>query len=268
MHEIHVERRQCGGGGYGTAEFWAGDRRIGFTRLDDGDLMFYIEPHHDGSAVVVGAHSLTEALAEQPAPRPLLRTTRPEEALVNPTTLPSGVLLIAGLATPLVAAALTIDMLVALLTTHIDQGFFAADGGMKLVLLLGVASLAVALAGPGRFSVDAVSGLGRQVSIEAALRLTRRISRRAGPAPLAPPRRPLSQGGIPMSTSEPPGQQPLRATKPYSATERAEEVAADVGLAGALRSERSRSRSWSSSVSSSARRCSSSSWSSLSRSSP
>ena len=34
------------------------------TRLDDGDLMLSIEPHHDGSAVVVGAHSLAEALAE------------------------------------------------------------------------------------------------------------------------------------------------------------------------------------------------------------
>jgi hypothetical protein len=50
---------------------------------------------------------------------------------------------------------------------------------MELVLLLGVASLAIALAGPGRFSVDAASGLGRQVSVETAVRLTRRISRRA-----------------------------------------------------------------------------------------
>jgi putative oxidoreductase len=101
---------------------------------------------------------------------------------VAATETVGGVLLIAGLATSLVAAVLTIDMLVALLTTHIDQGFFVADGGVELVLLLGVASLAIALAGPGRFSVDAVSGLGRQVSVEAALRLTRRISRRAGTA--------------------------------------------------------------------------------------
>jgi putative oxidoreductase len=89
-----------------------------------------------------------------------------------------GVLLIAGLATPLVALALTTDMLVALLTTHINQGFFVGDGGMELVLLLGFASLAIALAGPGRFSVDAVSGLGPNVSVEAALRLGRRISGR------------------------------------------------------------------------------------------
>jgi putative oxidoreductase len=103
--------------------------------------------------------------------------------LVAATETVGGGLLIAGLATPLVAAALAIDMLVALLTTHIDQGFFAADGGMELVLLLGVASLAIALAGPGRFSIDAVSGLGRQVSVEAGLRLARRISRRASAPP-------------------------------------------------------------------------------------
>jgi putative oxidoreductase len=100
-------------------------------------------------------------------------------AFVAATETVGGVLLIAGLATPLFAVALTIDMLVALLTTHLDQGFFVADGGMELVLLLGVASLAIALTGPGRYSVDAVSGLGRQVSVEAALRFMRRVTRRA-----------------------------------------------------------------------------------------
>ncbi len=65
MHEIHVSVVGAEeASSNGTAEFWAGDRLIGFTRLDDGDLMFQIEPNHDGSAVVVGAHSLAEALAE------------------------------------------------------------------------------------------------------------------------------------------------------------------------------------------------------------
>jgi hypothetical protein len=64
MHEIHVSVVSAEEASYGTAEFWAGDRLIGFTRFDDGDLMLCIEPPHDGSAVVVGAHSLAEALAE------------------------------------------------------------------------------------------------------------------------------------------------------------------------------------------------------------
>jgi len=63
--------------------------------------------------------------------------------------------LIAGLATPVVGAALTIDMLVALLTAHVGQGFFARDGGIELPLLLGGAGLGVGLAGAGRFSLDA-----------------------------------------------------------------------------------------------------------------
>jgi putative oxidoreductase len=66
-----------------------------------------------------------------------------------------GVLLIAGLATPLVGAALAIDMLVALLTAHIGEGFFASDGGIELPLLLVGGSLCIGLAGAGRFSLDA-----------------------------------------------------------------------------------------------------------------
>jgi putative oxidoreductase len=74
-----------------------------------------------------------------------------------------GVLLIVGLATPLVGLALAGDMLVALLTAHVDQGFFVGEGGFELVLLLGGASLAIALTGAGRFSIDAVLGVTRRL---------------------------------------------------------------------------------------------------------
>lgn len=97
---------------------------------------------------------------------------------VGATETVGGVLLIVGLATPLVAVALTIDMLVALFTTHIDHGFFVADGGFEHVLLMAGASLTLALAGPGRYSVDAVSNLSRHLDHAAAVRLRRRISRR------------------------------------------------------------------------------------------
>lgn len=70
-----------------------------------------------------------------------------------------GLLLIAGLATPLVGAALASDMLVALVTAHMRSGFFVEGGGFELVLLLGAASLAIALTGAGDFSADAVLGL-------------------------------------------------------------------------------------------------------------
>jgi uncharacterized membrane protein YphA (DoxX/SURF4 family) len=66
------------------------------------------------------------------------------------------------------------DMLVALLTAHVDQGFFVDEGGFELVLLLGGASLAIAFTDAGRFSVDAALGVTR--------RLWQRVSPEAGNA--------------------------------------------------------------------------------------
>ncbi len=66
-----------------------------------------------------------------------------------------GLALILGLLLPLVGLSLALNMLVAGLTNHTGQGFLAVDGGYELVLVLGVASLALAVAG-GRLSLDAV----------------------------------------------------------------------------------------------------------------
>jgi putative oxidoreductase len=67
-----------------------------------------------------------------------------------------GVALIAGVLAPLFGLALAFDMLVAGLTAHTGGAFFVADGGFELVLLLGVASLAIAVAGAGRLSLGAM----------------------------------------------------------------------------------------------------------------
>lgn len=80
---------------------------------------------------------------------------------VGVTETLGGLLLIAGFATPVAGVALAGDMAVAGVTAHIDHGFFAADGGVELVLLLGGASLALALTGAGRFSADAALDLPR-----------------------------------------------------------------------------------------------------------
>jgi putative oxidoreductase len=93
-----------------------------------------------------------------------------------------GVLLIAGLGTPLVGAALGVNMLVALATAHDDLVFFVGDGGIELELLLAGASFAIALSGAGRFSADSALGLPRRVwrrvGAGAAARVAR--TRRAG----------------------------------------------------------------------------------------
>jgi putative oxidoreductase len=70
-----------------------------------------------------------------------------------------GVMLALGLLTPLAGAALAVDMAVALFTAHRHHGFFVEGGGYELVLVLGVAALALAATGPGRLSLDAAFGI-------------------------------------------------------------------------------------------------------------
>ena len=72
-----------------------------------------------------------------------------------------GLALIAGVATRVVGVLLAADMLVAMLLVHRPNGFYAGDGGVELVLVLGAAALALAISGPGALAVDTVlSGWG------------------------------------------------------------------------------------------------------------
>lgn len=64
-----------------------------------------------------------------------------------------GLALIVGLLTRLAALGLAVDMLGAILIVHLAGGFFL-PAGYEFVLLLMAASLTVAVAGPGAFSVD------------------------------------------------------------------------------------------------------------------
>jgi putative oxidoreductase len=82
---------------------------------------------------------------------------------VGVTETVGGLLLIAGLATRLAGAALTVDMAVALATAHEDLNFFVTEGGIELEALLVGASLALVLAGAGRFSLDDVLDLSRHL---------------------------------------------------------------------------------------------------------
>jgi hypothetical protein len=62
LHDIHVHVVSPEEWSDGVAEFWSGDRLIGFTRIEDGDLALRIEPGPD--PVALGARALAEALAE------------------------------------------------------------------------------------------------------------------------------------------------------------------------------------------------------------
>lgn len=74
------------------------------------------------------------------------------------TEIGAGVLLIAGLLTPLACAATISIMLVAGLLAHRPNGFFVFKEGYEYVLALGVTALALALLGPGRISLDHAVG--------------------------------------------------------------------------------------------------------------
>lgn len=64
-----------------------------------------------------------------------------------------GLALMIGLLTRPVAALLFCDMLVATLLVHLKNGWLG-EGGMELTALLGAMAFAVAVAGPGRYSID------------------------------------------------------------------------------------------------------------------
>jgi putative oxidoreductase len=69
-----------------------------------------------------------------------------------------GLLLALGFLTPVGAALVASVMLVATITVHLKNGFFAAGGGYEFNLVLGVAALSLAFTGPGALSIDAFLG--------------------------------------------------------------------------------------------------------------
>jgi len=75
------------------------------------------------------------------------------------TEIGAGVLLIVGLATSLACAAVISVMLVAGLLAHRPNGFFVFKEGYEYVLVLSAISLAVAMLGPGKASIDAAAGI-------------------------------------------------------------------------------------------------------------
>jgi putative oxidoreductase len=65
-----------------------------------------------------------------------------------------GICLIAGLFTRFFAAALAIEMLIALLFVHLPKGYAAGGGGYEYVLLIGAVCFVFAIRGGGLYSVD------------------------------------------------------------------------------------------------------------------
>jgi putative oxidoreductase len=72
--------------------------------------------------------------------------------------LVGGACLIVGLFTRFFAAALAIEMLVALLVVHLPKGYAVGGGGYEYVLLIGAACFLTAILGGGLYSIDRLIG--------------------------------------------------------------------------------------------------------------
>jgi putative oxidoreductase len=68
------------------------------------------------------------------------------------------VCIIVGLLTRFFAAALAIEMAIALVVVHLAKGFAVGAGGYEYVLLIGIVMLFIAIRGGGPYSVDRMIG--------------------------------------------------------------------------------------------------------------
>lgn len=79
-------------------------------------------------------------------------------SLAGVAELGGGLLVAVGLLGPVGPALLVAVMLAAAVSVHWANGVFAASNGIELPLVYGAAALALGLAGPGRYSADALLG--------------------------------------------------------------------------------------------------------------
>lgn len=108
--------------------------------------------------------------------------------------LTAGALMTLGLFTGLASAAYVGLMVVAALTDHRGKGYFVFKGGWEYTLLVAMLAVAVAVLGPGGWSLDRMLGLGlagalwglsAAVAGSVAAGLLLAVSRRPEPPPAA-----------------------------------------------------------------------------------
>jgi putative oxidoreductase len=70
-----------------------------------------------------------------------------------------GLLLAAGFLSPVASGAIVAVMIVAGFSVHWTHGLFATTNGIEVPLLYGTGAVALALTGPGAYSIDTLAGL-------------------------------------------------------------------------------------------------------------
>ena len=89
------------------------------------------------------------------------RPGRAFAAAAATSELVGGLLLTLGLLGPIGPALIIGVMIVAAVSVHWKHGLFAANNGIEVPLLYGTTAAALALTGPGLYSLDALVGLDR-----------------------------------------------------------------------------------------------------------
>ncbi len=67
-----------------------------------------------------------------------------------------GLFLIAGFLTRFAALTTAIISIVAMITVHINNGFFMSNNGFEFILLLLVGSISLIISGSGKFGIDKI----------------------------------------------------------------------------------------------------------------
>jgi putative oxidoreductase len=73
---------------------------------------------------------------------------------ITAAELGGGIGVALGFLTPITALVVTAAMITATFTVHVAKGFFNSQGGFEFPMLIGSAGVAVALTGPGAYSLD------------------------------------------------------------------------------------------------------------------
>jgi putative oxidoreductase len=136
----------------GLAGFYASWRDIAYTlmRVVIGYILFMHGWMKVGTFGVAGVSGLMAKNGLEPA------TAFAIAAMFLETV--GAICIIIGLFTRFFAAALAIELAIALLAVHLKAGFSVANGGYEYVLLLGIVTFAIAIRGGGPYSVDRLIG--------------------------------------------------------------------------------------------------------------
>jgi putative oxidoreductase len=122
---------------------------VGFTMAAHGSQKIF---GWFGGYGLTGTGGFLESLGFRPG--------RVHAAVAGTAEFIGGLLIALGLLTPVGSALLISVMVVAIATVHAPKGFFVTDGGYEYPLLISTVAAALAFAGPGAYSLDAVDGLG------------------------------------------------------------------------------------------------------------